>query len=245
MLSDVINIAKQAGKIIMKNYDDLSYTEKIDKSPVTKADLESSSFICNSLSLKFNFPVLSEEKIIDFDIRKKWVEYWLIDPLDGTKDFLTKNGEFSVNIALIKNRVPILGVVYAPAIDDCWWASKGKGSYKNGVKISNSSKRKKLLGLDSRQHQTKATSNFFKKNNINNIIKSGSSIKMCKIAEGAADIYPRLNGTKEWDTAAAEIILNEADCTMLSYPKRSRLKYNKKDLNNPFFVAFKNGLDWK
>jgi len=142
MLNDVINIAKKAGKIIMKNYHDLSYTNKIDKSPVTKADLQSSSFICDSLSSAFNLPILSEENIIDYDIRKNWKEYWLVDPLDGTKDFLTKNGEFTVNIALVKNRVPVLGVIYAPAIDDCWWASKGKGSYKNGDKILNSSKRK-------------------------------------------------------------------------------------------------------
>ena len=138
----------------------------LDKSPVTKADLQSSSFICDSLSSAFNLPILSEENIIDYDIRKNWKEYWLVDPLDGTKDFLTKNGEFTVNIALVKNRVPVLGVIYAPAIDDCWWSSKGKGSYKNGDKILNSSKRKKLIGLDSRHHQSEQTTKFFKNNHI-------------------------------------------------------------------------------
>ncbi len=245
MLNDVINIAKKAGKIIMKNYHDLSYTIKMDKSPVTEADLQSSSFICDSLSSAFNLPVLSEENIIDYDIRKNWKEYWLVDPLDGTKDFLQKNDEFTVNIALISNERPILGVVYAPALDECWWSEKNKGSFKDGSIILNRSKRKRLIGYDSRQHQTKETKNFFKLNNIVDIKQAGSSLKMCKLAEGKADIYPRLNGTKEWDTAASEIILEEASCSMLSYPDRNQLIYNKKDLRNPFFVAFRNRLEWE
>lgn len=245
MIEKVINIAKEAGEIIMSHYNDLSYSKKVDGSPVTKADLDSSSFISQSLVNQFNLPVLSEEKLIDYNERKTWKKYWLVDPLDGTKDFLQKNDEFTVNIALISNERPILGVVYAPALDECWWSEKNKGSFKDGSIILNRSKRKRLIGYDSRQHQTKETKNFFKLNNIVDIKQAGSSLKMCKLAEGKADIYPRLNGTKEWDTAASEIILEEASCSMLSYPDRNQLIYNKKDLRNPFFVAFRNRLEWE
>ena len=165
--------------------------------------------------------------------------------MDGTKDFLDKNGEFTVNIALIHNRRPRLGVVYAPALNHCWWASHRNGAYKDGIKIKNKSKRRYLLGLDSRHHQSKETHKFFKLNNIKNVSQIGSSLKMCKVAEGAADIYPRLNGTKEWDTAASQIILYEAGCSLVTYPGKEPLYYNKNELKNPYFVAFRNGINWK
>ena len=245
MLNQIINIAKNAGEIIMGHYSSSNFKKKIDGSPVTLADLESSSFICNALEKEFDFPVLSEENLVDFKVRKHWDKYWLVDPLDGTKDFLEKNDEFTVNISLINDRKPYIGVIYAPASNECWWGLRGAGAYKDGIKIVNQSPRKNLIGLDSRHHQTKATNQFFNINNISNINLIGSSLKMCRIAEGAADIYPRLNGTKEWDTAASEVILIESGCSILTYPERKKLLYNKRELSNPFFIAYRNGIVWK
>lgn len=245
MLERLIGIAKMAGETIMRHYGSLVYTNKDDYSPVTIADLESSSFICKALESEFGLPVLSEERLVTYNERKSWKEYWLVDPLDGTKDFLDENGEFTVNISLIRNRRPQIGVIFAPALNECWWASKGMGAYKDGIKLKNKSKRKHLIGLDSRHHQSKDTQLFFKVNNIRNVNYIGSSLKMCKVAEGKADIYPRLNGTKEWDTAASEVILDEAGCSMVTYPDREPLVYNKHELKNPYFVAFRDGLKWK
>ena len=220
MINKVINIAKKAGNIIMEHYSGkFEYDIKLDSSPVTKADLESNLFIVKELSSLSIFPVITEESPVSYEKRKNWKDFWIVDPLDGTKDFLDKNDEFTVNICLIKNRIPYLGVVYAPALKDYWYAVKGHGAYKNDERIFNRSNRTKLIGSDSRHHSTIETKNFFKRNNIIKILKFGSSLKFCKLAEGEIDIYPRLNGTKEWDTAASDIILEESGCMMLCYEK--------------------------
>ena len=134
--------------------------------------------------------------------------HWIIDPLDGTKDFISMNGEFTINIALIEKNRPILGVVYIPTTDDLYHSEYKKGAFKNGQRIFNSSKREKLIAADSNFHSTEETLNFFKKFDIERVVKYGSSIKICKLAEGEIDVYPRLNGTKEWDIAASHIIAN-------------------------------------
>ena len=162
-----------------------------------------------------------------------------------TKDFINNNDEFTVNIALVKGHRPDLGVIYAPALNECWWAKKGEGAYKDNQKIYNKSKRKNLISSDSRFHSTEDTKSFLKKNKINRVIRYGSSLKLCRLAEGKIDIYPRLNGTKEWDTAAADIILYESGCSLVNYETKQKLIYNKKLFQNPFFVAFRNGLEWE
>ena len=235
-----------AGNIIMSFYreDQIDLSFKKDKSPLTAADIASNNFIINELESNFSYPILTEESPVPYKSRKSWSKFWLVDPLDGTKDFIEKNGEFTINIALIDKQRPILGVINIPALDLTYWAESGKGTYKNGRKVFNKSNRKNLIGTDSRFHSTNDTREFFKRNNIKKVVQYGSCLKLCKLAQGEIDIYPRLNGTKEWDTAAADIILNEADCSLVSYPFRKKLVYNKKTFKNPFFIAYRNGIKW-
>ena len=236
-----------AGNVVMSFYrdDQIDVSFKKDQSPLTAADIASNNFIVNELESNFSYPILTEESPVPYKSRKSWSKFWLVDPLDGTKDFIEKNGEFTINIALIDKQRPILGVINIPALDLTYWAEFGKGAYKNGRKVFNKSNRKNLIGTDSRFHSTNETREFFKRNNIRKVIQYGSCLKLCKLAEGEIDIYPRLNGTKEWDTAAADIILNEADCSLVSYPFRKKLVYNKKTFKNPFFIAYRNGIRWR
>ena len=245
MVEKIIQIAEESGKIILSHYlKKNNYKIKKDGSPLTIADSESHNYICNELQTNFNFPILSEEQIIPYEIRKNWKKFWLIDPLDGTKDFINKNDEFAINIALIENQKPIFGLVHAPAKKITYYAESEKGSFKNGEKIFNNSKRKNLIAAISRFHSSNLTNNFLKRNNIYNTIKYGSSLKICKLAEGKIDIYPRLNGTQEWDTAAVDLIASEAGCELKTYEKKSPLLYNKKNLANPFFIASRKDISW-
>ena len=248
MIERVIKIAENAGKIVLShyhNYNEDQISIKNDDSPLTVADIASNNYIINELRSIFDFPILTEESLVPYITRKSWSKFWLVDPLDGTKDFIQKNDEFTINIALINNQRPIIGVINIPALGLTYWASQGEGAYKNGKLIYNKSQRKNLIGTDSRFHSTNATKEFFIRNNISQIIKHGACLKLCKIAEGKIDIYPRLNGTKEWDTAAADIILNEAGCSLVSYPSREKLLYNKKNYENNYFVAYGKEITWK
>lgn len=247
MINKVIEIAKKAGYEILKIYEsnDFLIQTKSDKSPVTKADLIANEIIIGELGKISDYPIITEESPIKYDIRKDWNKFWLVDPLDGTKDFIKKNGEFTINISLIDNNKSVLGVVYIPVSGDVYFAEQKKGAFKNGIKIFNSSKRNKLIAADSNFHSTKFTTDFFEKFNIKDIQKYGSSIKICKLAEGLIDIYPRFNGTKEWDTAASHIIANEAGCKLIDLNTKKELIYNKKDLNNNFFIASRNDLKFE
>jgi 3'(2'), 5'-bisphosphate nucleotidase len=245
IINYIIPLAKGAGKIIMENYNHLEVVDKEDNSPVTNADIRSNNFIIEQLHEKYDFPILSEEEIAPYSIRQFWQYFWLIDPLDGTRDFIHGSNDFTVNISLIYQNRPILGVVYAPATNDCWSAYKDGGAFYNGVKVINSNVDEEVTGVDSNFHSTKMTKDFLDLNSIHKIKRFGSSIKMCKVADGSADIYPRLNGTKEWDTAASEIILEESNCEILTWPDKKKLVYNKNDLSNPFFVAARKNFNWK
>ena len=247
MIQKVIFIAKKASLEIMKIYNsaDFNINTKDDNSPVTKADLVSNQIIIDGLKGISDYPILTEESPVDYSIRKDWIKYWLVDPLDGTKDFIAKNGGFTINIALIENNKPILGVVYIPINDDVYYAKLNNGAYKNYTKIYNNSIRKDLIASDSNFHSTTEVQEFFIQHNITNIKKYGSSIKICKLAEGEIDIYPRLNGTKEWDTAASHIIANEAGCKLIDIETKKELFYNKENINNNFFIASKNDLNYK
>ena len=248
MIEKVKQIAIDAGEEIMKIYngdEDIGVTLKEDESPVTKADKIAHNIIKRKLEEISNYKVLSEEEVIAFDIRKDWKTYWLVDPLDGTKDFIVKNGEFTINIALIENNKPIMGVVYIPLQKDIYYAQKDSGAYKNGEKIYNNSDRTNLIGADSNFHSTEETQDFFKKYSVKDIRKYGSSIKICKLAEGEIDLYPRFNGTKEWDTAASHIIANEAGCKLIDIKTKEELVYSKKNLQNNYFVASRNDLEFE
>ena len=253
LLQPVCNIAIESGLIINTYYKldgDISF--KADRSPLTKADLASNKFIINSLSnLKSDIPILSEESLIDWNIRKNWLRYWLVDPLDGTKEFINHNGEFTVNIALIEKNEPVLGVIYAPSLSILYYASKENGSYKlscdqtinslsDSIPIYANHKKYSdhLFVFKSRSHANDEFESWVE-NNVDDyeLIQKGSSIKFCEIAEGKADLYPRFGSTSEWDIAAGHIILMEAGGVINSIDDKKILYNNKESVINPHFIA--------
>ena len=245
-IASVIAVAKQAGDAIMAIYhsDDFVVEYKPDESPVTKADMEANRIIIAGLKKISDLPVLTEESPVDYEQRKDWQRYWLVDPLDGTKNFIAKQGDFTVNIALIEAHEPTLGVVYIPVNGDVYCAEKGLGAFKNARLIFNHSTRTDLIAASSVFHNTDEMSNFFKLHGITRITAFGSSLKICKLAEGSIDVYPRLNGTKEWDTAASHVIANEAGCKLIDVQTREPLLYNKCSLKNNHFIASRNDLQF-
>ena len=254
LLLDICNVAIEAGKEILNFYNnEIEVTHKEDLSPLTKADLASNKIILESLTkLNSNIPILSEESLVDWSIRKNWKKYWLVDPLDGTKEFIKKNGEFTVNIALIEDNNPILGVVYVPAKSLLYLAEKNKGSFKTNTKdklenfegiqkilVSSQTNRARVIG--SRSHSNATFDNWVKEKFPNaDIVQAGSSLKFCLIAEGKADIYPRFGPTSEWDIAAGHMIVNEAGGKIRTFQNNS-IKYNtKENIINPEFYAIGN-----
>lgn len=244
-LEKIIDIAQEAGNAIMKIYEkDFSIEYKDDKSPLTEADIKSNDIICKALvKLYPSIPMLSEEnKEVPYEIRKNWEYYWCIDPIDGTKEFIKKNGEFTVNIALIHKDTPVLGVVYAPALKDIYYAKQGHGAYKNNQKLPlkiNSNPKEKLTVVASKSHLSEETQKFIDKLETKEVeqISKGSSLKLCLVAEGEADIYPRLAPTMEWDTAAAHAVVLEAGKQVLQYESGKPVSYNKSNLLNPWFIV--------
>ncbi|MBN2137987.1 MAG: 3'(2'),5'-bisphosphate nucleotidase CysQ [Sedimentisphaerales bacterium] len=247
MIEAVSELARTAGSRILEIYDSGDFETSLkaeDKSPVTKADLEANETIIAGLAEISEYPVVTEESQVEYGVRRKWERFWLVDPLDGTKDFLAKNDEFTVNIALVENCEPVLGLVYAPALGLMYRAQKGRGAYKGSERIFNKSERTELIAADSRFHSTEATLEFLAKHGINTVKKYGSALKLCKLAEGKIDVYPRLNGTKEWDTAAAQLIAEEGGCKVIDIVTRESLVYNKEDIRNNFFIASRKDLDF-
>ncbi|MDA3907563.1 MAG: 3'(2'),5'-bisphosphate nucleotidase CysQ [Sulfurimonas sp.] len=242
-IEDIKKIALDAGSAIMKIYKkDFKIEYKNDKSPLTEADLKVNSIICSSLEKLYpSIPIMSEEnKQIDYDIRKNWEYYWCIDPIDGTKEFIKKNDEFTVNIALIYKDTPVLGVVYAPAIKEMYSAKKGDGAFKNGVKLPIKRNDSKYIIVASKSHMsddTKAFIDNIKTDKSKELISKGSSLKLCMVADGTADIYPRLAPTMEWDTAAAHAIVLESKKKVMDYEENKLLLYNKENLLNRWFYV--------
>ena len=245
MLNKVIELAKVANEKILEIYNAHAYSISIkeDDSPLTQADMVSNKIILEGLTEISNLPIISEETF-DFEKpREHYKKFWLVDPLDGTKDFIACNGQFTVNIALVEDGKPIIGVVAVPASGDLFYAERGKGAFQNGEPINcKNVSRNEIIGADSCFHSTEQTLAFFRNHNITNIKKFGSSIKLCKIASGEIDIYPRLNGTKEWDTAAGHIILNEAGGEIIDLSTNQEMVYDKSSIKNNFFVAKRKGL---
>ena len=244
-INKICQIAKAAGEAIMEIYKkDFEVEYKDDKSPLTEADTKSNQIICNTLMKLYpDIPILSEEnKTVPYEERREWKYYWCIDPIDGTKEFIKKNGEFTVNIALIHKDTPVLGVVYAPAIDALYSAKKGEGAFLNAQKLplkENNNKKEKLFVIASKSHLSPETQEFIDNLDTKKIeqVSKGSSLKLCMVAEGSADIYPRLAPTMEWDTAAADAIVRESGKMTYQYDKDIPLIYNKKDLLNPWFIV--------
>lgn len=242
-INNIREIALQAGKAIMKIYKkDFSIEFKDDKSPLTEADLKANEIICSNLvELYPEIPIMSEEnKQIDYEIRKNWEYYWCIDPIDGTKEFINKNGEFTVNIALVYQNTPVLGIVYAPAIDKCYYAKKGEGAFLNSKSLPIQTDNNKYIIVASKSHMSEETQKFVDSINVDKpkeLVSMGSSLKLCLVAEGSADCYPRLAPTMEWDTAAADAIVRESGKKVLIYGSKKDLIYNKANLLNPWFLV--------
>ncbi|MDZ7717103.1 MAG: 3'(2'),5'-bisphosphate nucleotidase CysQ [Balneolaceae bacterium] len=245
MLKTVIEIAKKAGSAILEYYsDDIEVSSKDDNSPLTKADLAAHHIIVDGLKAADpDTPIISEESgVPEYSKRKDWNKFWIVDPLDGTKEFIKKNGEFTVNIALVENGRPTLGVVYIPAKEIFYYATEEKGAYKidedgNEVRIYSApaDKSRPMTVMQSRSHGSDTLQQELSELGITigDTIKAGSSLKFCLVAEGKADIYPRMGPTMEWDVAAG-------DCVFRNSAKegqhQSPLKYNKKDLLNDGFI---------
>jgi len=258
LLKIAISAALEAAKEILKIYhsDDFEVQLKSDDSPLTKADLVSHQLIESYLK-PTNIPILSEEgKDISFNERKDWNELWIVDPMDGTKEFIKRNGEFTVNIALIENHIPTLGVVYAPVLNQLYFSSKKLGSFKFSVDLTDydvenlidSSVKLPLIREDktytivaSRSHLSKETLDFIEgikkdKGDVH-LISKGSSLKLCLVAEGSADCYPRFAPTMEWDTAAGQAICEHAGFRVIDWITKQNLLYNRPKLLNNWFVV--------
>jgi 3'(2'), 5'-bisphosphate nucleotidase len=266
--------AKRAGEAILEVYNsDFAVERKDDNSPLTLADKRSHEIIMDDLrktvAIKnskhthnnLTLPILSEEgRDIPFDERKGWEYFWLVDPLDGTKEFIKRNGEFTVNIALIHKNNPVLGVIYVPVKDTFYFAATSIGAYKltntkivtgklsmkelldksQRLPISINDKKASLTIIGSRSHATKEFSEFIEhmkeKHGEVELISAGSSLKFCLVAEGIADVYPRFGPTMEWDTAAGQVIVEQVEGRVIDIQTKEPLRYNKRNLLNPFFI---------
>lgn len=253
-IEQLIDIARQAGEAILTIYNtDFTIESKQDSSPLTEADLASHGIITRALEqLTPEIPVLSEESAkIPFETRQSWSRYWLIDPLDGTKEFIKRNGEFTVNIALIDNHEAVLGVVYVPVTGLTFYGAKDQGAYKikhgestQPIQVSSQHQRPVRVA-GSRSHAGDSLAKFLKQLGEHEIVSMGSSLKICLVADGTCDIYPRLGPTSEWDTAAAQAVV-EAAGGKITLTDMSPLRYNTKDslLNPHFFVFGDISIDW-
>jgi len=244
MLAEVIRIADEASQKVMDIYlTDFDVDFKADESPITAADIASHRIITEGLeNLSYNIPVLSEEGAdIPWEERSQWRRFWLIDPIDGTKEFTRRTDEFTVNIALIEDGGPVLGVVTAPALSEAYWGAKGEGAYKRdsagGIqRITVAEPKGAVRVVASKSHLNDDTRAFIEKFESHELVQAGSSLKFCRIAEGSADIYPRLGPTCEWDTGAAHAVLTAAGGKVETLDG-APLQYGKKDVLNPYFVA--------
>jgi 3'(2'), 5'-bisphosphate nucleotidase len=252
-INHIITITQQAGKAILDIYhtEDFSVESKIDNSPLTKADKAANEIIVSELQRLYpEIPVISEEnKLLSFAERQHWNKCWLVDPLDGTKEFIKRNGEFTVNIALIENGEPVLGVVYVPISGVTYYGEKHSGAYKieneKIEKLDNSfahyTEKQNIKVVASRSHLSAETQLFIddlqKKGKSVEFVSMGSSLKLCLVAEGIADVYPRFAPTMEWDTAAAQAVAEAAGRKVLVHNSDLPLRYNKENLLNPWFLV--------
>ena len=245
LLDLAIETAVSGGEEIMKIYDqDFEVFTKEDNTPLTVADKKANEIIENKLK-QTGIPILSEEgKHADFDERRNWEQLWIVDPLDGTKEFVKRNGEFTVNIALVENGIPIMGVIYVPVTKVLYYSSS-LGAFKKEnekvVQLPIKNDRNSFVVVGSRSHQSKETAEYFeslriKKGDIE-IISMGSSLKICLVAEGKADVYPRFAPTMEWDTAAGHAIVNSAGKNLIDYDTNKEMIYNRENLRNNWFLV--------
>jgi 3'(2'), 5'-bisphosphate nucleotidase len=253
-LDQVLDLAEEAGRRIMTIYEsEFSVEQKEDRSPLTEADMAAHNAIVAGLNiLTPELPVLSEESAsVPFEERASWSRYWLIDPLDGTREFIKRNGEFTVNIALIDDHVPVMGVVHVPVSGVSYYACAGQGAHKRGPGEQPQRIHARPLPdgaitvAGSRSHASDSLVSFLGNLGEHRLISMGSALKSCLVAEGRADIYPRLGPTSEWDTAAAQCVVQESGGHVTDTHMQP-LRYNTKDslLNPHFFVFGDDSRDW-
>lgn len=264
-LFNLLQVAVNAGKMILKIYEkDFTVEYKEDESPLTEADQQANKVITDELTKLYpEIPILSEEsKAAPFETRNKWDYFWLVDPLDGTKEFVKKNGEFTVNIALINKGRPVLGIVYVPVKHVLYFGGQGIGSYKtedssllnNCKTIKDAINISKKLPLEkdadrpftvvgSRSHMSDETRDYIndqeKKHGKIDVISIGSSLKLCLVAEGKAEVYPRFAPTMEWDTGAGHAVVEFSGAKVIKAENKEPLEYNKENLLNPWFIAIR------
>lgn len=267
LLKIAVHAAIEGGKAIMNIYLEAYEVEyKDDQSPLTIADKNAHHIISKHLAAT-EIPLMSEEgKSIPFEVRKQWAKLWIVDPLDGTKEFIKKNGEFTVNIALIENKKPVLGVVFCPTLNVIYFADQTIGGafmahlhsnwrdndpdfdsmFQNAQKLPLKADREKFVIVASRSHLTKETTDFIDKIKIHeqniDFISRGSSLKLCMVAEGKADIYPRFAPTSEWDTAAGQAVVEMANGRVIVPDTGLPVIYNKENVLNPWFLAVNNDV---
>lgn len=258
LLLQAINAAIDAGKAILEVYrTPFSVELKGDNSPLTEADRKANAVIEKYLQPSA-IPILSEEgKAIAYDVRKNWNYFWLVDPLDGTKEFIKKNGEFTVNIALMKGQYPVAGVIYVPDKHTLYLGAGDRGSYRlEGVKepfaeldqmlqmaeqLPKSKGDRKFTIVGSKSHPSPETQEFIEELSARKgeveVISMGSSLKLCLVAEGTADAYPRFAPTMEWDTAAGQAVAEASGARVINWSTKSRMAYNKENLLNDWFLV--------
>lgn len=254
LVAQLLQIAREAGVAIMAVYEEMRscgmgaqevlVAYKTDDSPLTRADLLAHQVISQKLSaLTPDTPVVSEEDAQSMRYRLLPGDFWLVDPLDGTKEFLAQNGEFTVNIALVRNGQAVLGVVVAPALGQAYWGGRGLGAFREmdnrvePIRVANPVEAKQPVRVvASKSHMNTETVEFMRQLGLHELLQAGSSFKFCRVAEGAADVYPRLGPTCEWDTVAAQAIV-EAAGGHVSQLDGVPLRYGKPDVLNPYFVA--------
>lgn len=255
LVDEVRKIACRAGEKILEIYEtEFSVERKKDNSPLTAADMAAHNTICEALTtLTPDIPILSEESShIDYSERKKWNQYWLVDPLDGTREFVKRNGEFSVNIALIEAHKSVLGVIHIPVTGISYCASLNNNAFKHEADKNQSKITVKKTDVNaitvagSRSHGNAKQQAFISSLNDPEILAVGSSLKFCLVAEGLADIYPRFGPTSEWDSAAAQCIVEEAGGIVIDTDFKT-LEYNTKEslLNPPFLVIADKEFNWR
>lgn len=254
LLDEVEVIAREAGAAIMGVYArKFSVIEKQDHSPLTEADAAAQEIIASRLQqLQPTLPILSEEAVGDFSGADNQGRYWLADPLDGTKEFIQRNGEFTVNIALIENGRSILGVVYAPALNIAWLAADGSGAFKIeaegkriSIRVAEHADGKIWRVVGSRSHAGNSLTKFLQQLGPHELLPMGSSLKFCLVAEGNADVYPRLGPTSLWDTAAAQCVVEQAGGGVIQLTGKPLSYLNPSAVLNPFFVVHgKSTVNW-
>lgn len=250
MSARLLEAVHDAGRRVMAVYErDFDVDTKADDSPLTEADMAAHHALVDCLSwLTPDWPVLSEESgEIPYATRRQWARYWLVDPLDGTKEFIKRNGEFTLNVALIENGVPVFGIVHAPVLETTWWGQQGEGAWKQVGTASPESIRVRPLPdpeaeawqvVGSRSHGSAEFETFCAHLPAHERVSMGSSLKLCLVAEGKADLYPRLAPTCEWDTAAAQAVVTAAGGLVLNAQTLEPLRCNQQDsVLNPFFIV--------